>query len=388
MTHPRPSRAVLLAAGASLALAGCDRKAAPPAPPPQAVGVITLRASPVELTTDLPGRTEAVEIAQVRPQVNGVIQKRLFVEGSDVTAGQQLYQIDPSAYQATYDSAHAQLLRAQAARVTAQARLDRYGPLARAHAVSRQDYDDALATAREADADIALARATMSGAAVNLAYTRVLSPISGRIGRSLMTVGALATVNQTSNLSVVTRLDPIYVDVNLPATRLLELRRELKQGRLSRAGADAATVSLTLEDGSSYETQGRLEFSEVNVDETTATVVVRAVFPNPEHLLLPGMYVHAELQEGVDPTALRVPQVAVTRTPHGDPVVMVVGADKKVSIRPVTTGPAVGTDWIVTAGLKPGEQVVVSGLQKIHPGDTVNPSEVAQTDAPQGQKAG
>ncbi|WP_231854230.1 efflux RND transporter periplasmic adaptor subunit [Gluconacetobacter diazotrophicus] len=389
MTPPRPYRAVLLAACASLALAGCNRKAAPLAPPPQRVEVLTLRAAPVGVTTDLPGRTEAVEIAQVRPQVAGVIQKRLFVEGSDVTAGQQLYQIDPSAYQATYDMAKAQWLHAKAARVTAQARLDRYGPLAQAHAVSRQDYDDALAAAREADADIAQGRANMDRAAVDLGYTRVLSPISGRIGRSLMTVGALAVVGQSSSLSVVTRLDPIYVDVNLAATRLLELRRELAQGRLSRAGDNAATVSLTLEDGSRYETQGRLEFSEVNVDETTGTVVVRAIFPNAAHMLLPGMYVHAELQEGVDPKALRVPQVAVVRTPHGDPMVMVVGADSKVATRMITTGAAVGTDWIVTDGLKPGDRVVVSGLQKIHPGDTVAPTEVAQGGAPQDQgKAG
>ncbi|GEB37332.1 MexE family multidrug efflux RND transporter periplasmic adaptor subunit [Gluconacetobacter liquefaciens] len=387
MTYPRPHRAVLLAACASLALAGCKRQAAPPAPPPQQVGVLTLRAAPFSVTTDLPGRTEAIEIAQVRPQVNGVIQKRLFVEGSDVTAGQQLYQIDPSAYQATYDGAKAQLLHAQAAKVTAQAKLDRYGPLMRAHAVSRQDYDDALAAAREADADITQARASVESAMVNLNYTRVLAPISGRIGRSLMTVGALATVGQSSNLSIVTRLDPIYVDVNLPATRLLELRRELEQGRLQRAGQDAATVTLTLEDGSTYEQPGRLEFSEVNVDETTGTVVVRAVMPNAAHMLLPGMYVHAKLEEGVDPSALRVPQEAVTRNSHGDPTVMVVSADNKVAIRGITTGPAVGSDWIVTAGLKAGERIVVSGLQKIHPGDTVSPTEAAAQPAQQG-KAG
>lgn len=387
MTYPRPHRAILLAACASLALAACKRQAPPPAPPPQQVGVLTLRSAPFSVTTDLPGRTEAIEIAQVRPQVNGVIQKRLFVEGTDVTAGQQLYQIDPSAYQATYDAAKAQLLHAQAAKATAQAKLDRYGPLVHAHAVSRQDYDDALAAAREADADIAQARANVESATVNLNYTRVLSPIAGRIGRSLMTVGALAVVGQSSNLSIVTRLDPIYVDVNLPATRLLELRRELELGQLKRAGQDAATVTLTLEDGSTYEQPGRLEFSEVNVDETTATVVVRAVMPNAAHMLLPGMYVHAKLEEGVDPTALRVPQEAVTRNSHGDPTVMVVSPDNKVAIRGITTGATAGSDWIVTAGVKPGERIVVSGLQKIHPGDTVSPVEAAAQPAPQG-KAG
>ncbi|MBY4641663.1 efflux RND transporter periplasmic adaptor subunit [Gluconacetobacter entanii] len=358
-----------------LALAGCNRKAAPPAMPPQQVSVVTLRAQPVEIHTSLPGRTEAFEIAQVRPQVSGVIEQRLFTEGTDVKAGQQLYQIYAAPYQAAYDSAKGQLVRAQAAEMTARAKLTRYGQLVRAHAVSQQDYDDALAAEKEAQGEILTAQGQVERAAVDLGYTKMNAPISGRIGRSILTVGALAIANQSNNVAIVTRLDPIYVDVNLPATELLRFRRELAQGRLQREGDNAASISLQLEDGTTYEHAGRMEFSEVNVDEATATVVVRAIMPNPDKLLLPGMYVHAQLTEGTDPQALLVPQEAVSRNSHGDPQAWVVDQDNKVNLRQIQTSQAIGTNWLVTDGLKSGERVVTVGVQKIHPGATVTPVE-------------
>ncbi|WP_408744129.1 efflux RND transporter periplasmic adaptor subunit [Acetobacter estunensis] len=360
---------------ASLFLLGaCGRKAPPPAAaPPQKVEVLTLQPQSVQVHTQLPGRISAFEIAMVRPQVNGVILKRYFVEGTDVKAGQQLYQIDPSAYQAVYDSATGQLAQAKANAVTARAKLERYGPLMKAHAVSKQEYDDALASSRAADAQILVAKGQVEAAAVNLRYTRVNSPIDGRIGRSLLTVGALATVGQTSNLAVVTKLDPIYVDVNLPAISLLRIRREVASGRIHTNPDHSVPVTLQMEDGSTYESPGKMQFSEVNVDQDTSTVVVRALFPNPDRLLLPGMYVHATLDEGTDPAAILVPQQAVTRNSHGDPQVVVLDADDKVAQRPITTGATQGTDWVVTSGLKAGDRVVVVGLQKIHPGQKVSP---------------
>ncbi|ARW17768.1 efflux RND transporter periplasmic adaptor subunit [Komagataeibacter europaeus] len=368
---------VVAPAALILALAACQRHAASPKLPPQPVKVVTLKTAPVEIHTMLPGRTEAFEIAQVRPQVSGVIQQRLFVEGTDVQAGQQLYQIDPRIYQAAVDSAQGQLLHAQGSEVTARAKLNRYGPLLKAHAVSQQEYDDALAAERAAQGDILTARGQLERATVDLGYTHMNAPITGRIGRSILTVGALVTANQTNNVAIVTRLDPIYVDVNLPATELLRFKRELAQGRLTRAGDNAAAITISLEDGTTYEHSGRMEFSEVNVDESTATVVVRAVMPNPDRLLLPGMYVHAQLAEGTDPTALLVPQQAVQRNSHGDPQVWVVDADNKVNLRAITVSQAIGTDWLVTGGLKGGDRVVVEGLQKIHPGDTVAPADVS-----------
>ncbi|MCE2576138.1 efflux RND transporter periplasmic adaptor subunit [Komagataeibacter sp. FNDCR2] len=370
---------VVAPAALILGLAACQRHAAPPKMPPQPVKVVTLRTQPVEIHTLLPGRTEAFEIAQVRPQVSGVIMQRLFVEGTDVKAGQQLYQIDPRTYQAAVDVAQGQLLHAQGNEVTTRAKLNRYGPLLKAHAISQQEYDDALAAEREAQGDIQSAKGQLERASVDLGYTHMNAPITGRIGRSILTVGALVTVNQTNNVAIVTRLDPIYVDVNLPATELLRFKRELAQGRLTRVGDNAASITVALEDGTTYEHAGRMEFSEVNVDEATATVVVRAVMPNPEHLLLPGMYVHAQLAEGTDPAALLVPQEAVQRNSHGDAQVWVVDGDSKVSIRPVVTQQAIGTDWLVTDGLKDGERVVVEGVLKIHPGDKVTPVDVSPT---------
>jgi membrane fusion protein, multidrug efflux system len=369
-------------------MSACGRTpVAPPASPPPRVGVLAVHPEPVERVTQLPGRTSAVLTADVRPQVNGVILKRLFTEGDDVKEGQQLYQIDPAPYQASYDSAVATLAHDEAALADANAKEARYKPLAEAQAVSEQDYDDATASAREAHADIAGARAAIEQASINLRYTKVLAPISGRIGHSTVTPGALVTANQTSTLATVTQLDPIYVDLNQPATTLLRFQQELATGAIEKADHGAAKVTLKLEDGSTYSLAGRLEFAEVNVNEGTGTVWVRAIFPNPQHLLLPGMYVHAEIVEGVNRNGILVPQEAVSRTVHGDAVVLVVGDGNKAEQRILTTGPAVGDQWVITGGLKPGEQVIVNGLQKVHPGMTVRPvaagATVADANQPQ-----
>ncbi|MDG6094189.1 efflux RND transporter periplasmic adaptor subunit [Acetobacter sp. AN02] len=379
---------LLLSAVSLLALTACEKKAAkPPPPPPQTAEFITVSPRAVHVTTELPGRISSYEIAMVRPQVNGVIQKRLFTEGTDVVAGQQLYQIDPRVYQAAYDSASGQLAQAKANAFTARAKFERYGPLVKAHAVSKQEYDDARAASDAADAQVLIAKGQVENAAVNLNYTQVRAPITGRIGRSLQTVGALVATGQAANLSVITRLDPIYVDVNLPAVSLLRLREEVASGRIQTGDDKSAPVSLKMEDGTTYKDPGKIQFNEVNVDQATATVVVRAVFPNPDHLLLPGMYVHASLDEGINPDAILVPQQALFRNTRAEPEVMVLDSDNKASIRNVTTGPAHGTDWIITDGLKPGDRVVVTGLQKIHPGDKVNPQPYSEdTSAPADRK--
>lgn len=355
--------------------------------PPQSVGVVTLHPRAVAVHTSLPGRTDAFEIAQVRPQVTGVIEKRLFTEGADVEAGQQLYQIDPSRYQAAYDSARGQLQQAEARAATATAKVNRYKLLVREHAVSQQDYDDAVAAQKEAQGAILSGKGQVENAQVDLGYTKMYAPISGRIGRTLITVGALVTANQTSNTAIITRLDPIYVDVNLPAITLLRLKRELADGRIQRQADGNVPVTVTLEDGTTYEHQGRMALAEVNVDTSTSSVIVRAIMPNPQKLLLPGMYVHAQLDEGTDPSALLVPQNAVSRNTHGDPQVWVVQPDSTVALRQIQIGQAVGSDWLVLGGLKADERVVVSGTQKITPGAKVTATEEKPKDAPQAPAA-
>jgi membrane fusion protein (multidrug efflux system) len=345
---------------------------------------VTVHPQPVARTIELPGRTSAVMTSDGRPQVSGVILKRLFTEGSEVKEGQQLYQIDPESYQATYDGAVATLERDQAALATANAKAARYKPLAAAQAVSVQDYDDAAAAAKEAQADIATARANIEQAKINLDYTKVLSPIAGHVGRSTVTPGALVTANQTVALATVTQLDPIYVDVNQSATTLLRLTQELAAGELENGGDGAAKVTLRLEDGTTYPLAGKLQFTEVTVDQGTGTELLRAVFPNPQHLLLPGMYVHAELQEGVNRNGVLVPQQAVARNAHGDPTVLVVGDGNKAELRIIQIDQAVSDQWVVTGGLKAGERVIVDGLQNVRPGTEVRPaapSEAAATDA-------
>jgi membrane fusion protein (multidrug efflux system) len=333
----------------------------------------------VQRTTDLPGRTSSVMIAQIIPQVSGVILKRLFIEGGDVEAGQQLYQIDPAPYQATYDNAVATLKRYQAQLTADRAQATRYKPLAAAQAVSQQDYDNAVAAVGEDEAEIASAKAQIESARINLQYTKVYSPISGTIGASSVTPGALVTAYQTTPLATVTTLDPIYVDVNYASTDWLRLKQEAAAGRLELAPDGSAKVTLTLEDGSTYPLDGRMQFAEVNVDQTTGTVLVRALFPNPQHLLLPGMYVHAKLDEGTDKAAILVPQQAVSRNTHGDPVVLLVNAQNVVSQVVIQTGQNVGNYWLATSGLKDGDRVVVDGQQNATVGKAVTPvDETAQ----------
>ncbi|GBR61980.1 multidrug efflux pump acriflavin resistance protein AcrB/AcrD/AcrF [Gluconobacter wancherniae NBRC 103581] len=348
---------------------------------PQGVEVLTLHKQAVTLETSLPGRTSPYEQAQIRPQVSGVIVSRDFQQGADVKAGQQLFQIFSAPYQAAYDQAHASLLNAQAAATRAEGQLRRYRPLAAAHAVSSQDYDNTLATAKQAEAQVEQAKANLESAAVNLNYTHVRAPIDGRIGRTLYTQGTLLTAGQTQPIAVVTRLDPVYVDVNLAATDMLRLKRELASGQIERQGDDAAAVGLTLEDESSFPAKGKLELSEVTVDPATGTLVMRAVFPNPDHLLLSGMFVHAHIREGLDPNALLVPQVAVQRDSKGSPYVMVVDGENKVQMRTIKTSRTIKDSWLVTDGVKEGDRIVVSGLQKIRPGVKVAPQESSSGSA-------
>jgi membrane fusion protein, multidrug efflux system len=349
-------------------LSACARHSpAPPARKP-AVTVVTLHPAPVSLTTELPGRVSAYRIAEVRPQVNGVILKRLFTEGERVTAGQQLYQIDPGLYQASLASAQASVARARAAVEVSKLTVERYKALVEVHAVSRQDYDNAAAKLQQDEADVASAEAAVRNATINLAYTKVYSPISGRTGRSTITEGALVIANQPSSLVTITQLDPVYVDVTQPTTTLVRLKRELAAGQLRTAGANKAPATLTLEDGSPYELPGTLQFSEVTVDEGTGSVTLRAIFPNPTDLLLPGMFVHATIQEGVRESAILAPQRGITHAPDGSATALVVGPNDQVEKRTVNLDRAIGDQWIVTRGLKPGDRLIVAGLQRIKPG--------------------
>jgi membrane fusion protein, multidrug efflux system len=356
------------------ALAGCGKSGAPhgAAGGPD-VGFVTIKTQPVRQTVALPGRTASVVTSDVRPQVGGVLLKRLFIEGSEVTESQQLYQIDPSTYQVAYDSDRATLAYDQAALATAQAKSARYRPLAAAQAVSSQDYDDAIAATREAQAQILIAQANLEQARINLTYTKVLAPISGHIGASSVTQGALVTAGQTTALATVTQLDPIYVDLNEATTTLLNLESAAASGKIQRAPDGTAPVSLMLEDNSTYTFQGKLQFAEVTVSQTTGTVLLRALFPNPKHILLPGMFVRAVLDEGVDNHGILVPQQAVSRNTRGDPTVFVIGSDNKAHLTVIQTGEAVGSKWVVTGGLKPGDRVAVDGLLNVVDGAAVNP---------------
>lgn len=371
--------AVLL--GAGLVLGGCDEKQAatpPAAPPPAAVTVVTLRQQAVPVTVDLPGRTTAFQTAEVRPQVGGVILERLFTEGAEVQAGQPLYQIDPAPYQAALASAQATLQRSQATAASAEVTVNRYRPLVRARAVSQQDLDLAEAALRQAQADVASGQAAVETARINLDYTKVTSPLAGRIGRSSVTAGALVTAQQTTALATITQLDPIYVDVTQPAARVLRLRRDFAEGTLRRDADGQAVVHLMLEDGTQYPEAGRLQFAEVIVDPGTGSVTFRAVFPNPHGQLMPGLFVRARIEEGVTDRALMVPQQAVTRTPRGEATALVVDAQGTVSARIIKADRAIGTAWLVTEGLSEGDRVIVEGVQRARPGAKVNATETTQ----------
>ncbi|THD33426.1 efflux RND transporter periplasmic adaptor subunit [Pantoea sp. R102] len=384
-----PLAAAVMLTGSFL-LTGCDdnksQQAAQQQPPE--VGVVTLKNEPLKITTELPGRTSAFRVAEVRPQVSGIILKRNFVEGSDVKAGDSLYQIDPATYQAAYDSAKGDLAQAQANARVAQLTVNRYKPLLGTKYISQQDYDNAAATAAQTAAAVQAAQANVETARINLAYTKVTSPISGRIGKSSVTEGALVSNGQTTALATVQQLDPMYVDVTQSSDDFLRLRGELESGQLKQNDGKA-NVTLLMQNGSAYSQPGTLEFSDVTVDETTGSITLRAIFPNPDHRLLPGMFVRARLDEGTNPTALLVPQTGVTRTPTGEATAMVVDADNKVEVRKITANQAFGDKWLVTDGLKEGDRVITVGIQRAKPGAQVTPQEVKDDAkaAPESQSA-
>ena len=355
---------------AAMMLSGCGKKgnAAPPPPggPPE-VAVLTIKPERVVLTTELPGRTSPHLIAEVRPQVGGIIQKRLFAEGGEVKAGQVLYQIDPASYEAALASAKAAQAKAEATLGAARLKAERYQDLVKIKAVSEQDNDDAQASWQQAKADLAAAQAAVKTAGINLGYTRITAPIAGRIGRSSVTEGALVTANQAAALAVIQQLNPIYVDVTQSNTEMLELRRRLASGQIKEDG-DKSRVKLLLEDGSPYPQTGCLKFSEVTVDQSTGSITLRAVFPNPKQLLLPGMFVRAVLEEGVKDNAILAPQRAVSRNTKGEAMVMLAGADDQVEPRIIQVSRTVGDNWLVASGLKVGDRVIMEGIQRARPG--------------------
>ncbi len=374
-----PLAAVLMLSG-SFVIAGCDNKQAGQAGAQQQapeVSVVTIKKESLNVTTDLPGRTAAFRIAEVRPQVSGIILKRNFVEGADVEAGSSLYQIDPATYKASYDSAKGDLAQAEANAGIARVTVDRYKKLISTNYVSKQDYDQAVATMRQNDAAVLAAKASVETARINLAYTRVQAPISGRIGKSAFTEGALVSNGQADAMATIQQLDPIYVDVTQSSNEFLRLKEELEKGTMKQKDGKA-TVRLLTEDGKEFQQTGTLEFSDVTVDETTGSITLRAIFPNPQHSLLPGMFVRARLEEGINDSAILVPQQGITRTPRGEATAMIVGQDNKVAVHILTAQQAIGDKWLVTAGLKEGDRVIVSGLQKVKPGVQVNAREMTE----------
>jgi membrane fusion protein (multidrug efflux system) len=366
------SKFSLMTASAMLFLSACGkatRHGAPPASAPE-VGTLILHTQPVVLTTELPGRTAPVIVADVRPQITGLVQSRNFNEGAEVAAGDVLYQVDPATYQAQVQSAKAALAKAQANLHSAKLKAQRYSELVAIKAVSQQDNEDIASSMQQAEADVASSQAALETSLINLRYTRIVAPVSGRIGKSTVTPGALVTANQTTALATVQKLDPIYVDMSQSSTMFLRLKRELETGQLGRTGSGAA-VTLLLEDGSTYSLPGTLQFSDVTVDQNTGAITLRAVFPNPNRELLPGMFVHAVLQEGVDENALLVPQAAVSRNASGTATAYVVGSDGRLQLRQLKTGRAIGDQWLVNAGLQAGDRLVVDGQQRAAPGVAV-----------------
>lgn len=359
----------------SLVLVGCSKDEAKPAAaaqqqmPPTEVGVIVAQPQSVEQSVELSGRTTAFEVSEVRPQTNGVILKRLFTEGSYVREGQALYEIDSRSNRASVDSVRAALARQQANLNVLRVKEGRYRQLVGSNAISKQEYDDAVAQVRLAEADVAATQAELRNAEINLGYSIVRAPISGQTNRSTVTAGALVTANQDNPLVTIQRLDPIYVDINQSSAELLRLRQQLSQGSLNTS--NNTTVKLKLEDGSEYPIEGRLAFADASVNPDTGTVTLRAVFPNPNYLLLPGMFATAKIVQGEVPNAYLIPQAAITRTPTGQAMAMLVGADGKVVSRPVTTNGTQGNAWIITQGLNPGDKVIVDGIAKVKPDQQV-----------------
>lgn len=373
----RPSPAALIYAlslvSISTFLAGCteSQSAANSAAKPPEVGIVTLTAQPLALSSELSGRTTAYMVAQIRPQVGGIIQKRAFTEGALVKAGELLYQIDPASYQAAHASAKASVARAEATVISARLKAQRQSELLAIEAISKQDHEDAQASLQQAEADLAAAKAALETASINLERTRISSPIGGRVEASSVTPGALVTANQETALTTVQQLDPIYVDIPQSSAEVLQLRKALASGKL-QADGDGARIQLVLEDGSVYKHEGKLQFSGVTVNEGTGTVTLRALVPNPERLLMPGMYVRTKLGLGTDPEALLVPQQGIGRDNAGRATALVVGGDGKVEQRSVTVAETVNKSWRVTGGLAAGEKVIVEGSGKVRPGQTVN----------------
>ncbi|MFZ4286531.1 efflux RND transporter periplasmic adaptor subunit [Variovorax sp. HJSM1_2] len=363
---------------ATLLLGACSDKAAPPTRGITEVAVVTLKTEAVALQNQLSGRTTAALVSEVRPQVSGIVKARRFEEGALVKAGQVLYEIDPSSYQAAADEARANLASDEAAVAAAKLKDTRYAELLAIDGVSQQDADDAHAAAQQAVAAVAQKKAALATARINLDYTQVRAPISGRIGKSSVTAGALVTASQTTALATIRALDPMYVDLTQSSAELLQMRRTLASGALK---AGSANVSLKLEDGSAYALPGKLKFAEVAVDEATGSVTLRAEFPNPDGALLPGMYVQALLAQAVDPNAILAPQQGISRDPKGNATALVVTADNKISSRSVTTQRAINDKWLVSGGLQAGDRIVVEGSNKVREGDTVKPVEVGANKA-------
>ena len=341
------------------------------APGPMEVGILTIKQQPVNLAVELPGRTAAYRIAEVRPQVGGIIKKRLFTEGSEVKAGQLLYQIDPDTYQARFDSAKAALAKADALEHSARLKAERYRTLVQTKAVSDQDQVEMEANWKQAVADVAAAKAAVDSARINLDYTKLTAPISGRIGRSTVTEGALVTAEQATALATIQQLDPLYVDLNQSSTEMLNLKKELSSEQTQHLEKSQSRVKVLFEDGAEYSQPGTLEFSDVTVNQTTGTVILRAIVANPDQRLLPGMFVRARIDKGQRPNAILVPAISISRNSKGQPMVMLVNKESVVEARIVQTGQNIGDQVLVTEGLSEGEQVIVAGLQKIKPGVSV-----------------
>ncbi|HEX9949568.1 MAG TPA: efflux RND transporter periplasmic adaptor subunit [Thermodesulfobacteriota bacterium] len=347
---------------------GCGSQQAAPPPAIPEVTIVTVNPERVVLTTELPGRTSAYLVAEIRPQVNGIVQERLFNEGSDVKAGSALYKIDPAPYQAAYNNAVAALARSEANLPPIRLKAERFKELVAVKAISQQDFDNAAAALKQAEADIEYSKATVESARINLGYTRIIAPITGRIGKSNVTIGALVTALQGSPLAVVQQLDPIYVDATQSSATLLRLKRNIASGLLKGNGPNQTRVKLLLEDGTPYPLEGSVKFSDVTVDPSSGSFILRMVFPNPKQILLPGMYVRAIVQEGEMDRAILVPQQGVSRDPKGNPIALIVDSSDKVQQRMLTLDQAIGDRWLVTSGLTPGERVIVEGAQKVRPG--------------------
>ncbi|KAB0634180.1 hemolysin D [Burkholderia stagnalis] len=371
---------LITVATAAVFLAACGKKESAPPPQTPEVGVVTVQPQNVAVFTELPGRTNAFLVAQVRARVDGIVLRREFTEGSDVKAGQRLYKIDPAPYIAQLNSAKATLAKAQANLATQNALVSRYKVLVGANAISKQDYDNAVAAQGQAAADVAAGKAAVDTAQINLGYTDVVSPITGRVGISQVTPGAYVQASQATLMSTVQQLDPVYVDLTQSSLDGLKLRQDVQSGKLKTSGPGAAKVSLILEDGKTYSEPGKLQFSDVTVDQATGSVTIRAIFPNKDRVLLPGMFVRARIEEGVNENAFLVPQIGVTHDQKGQAVALVVGADNKVAPHQLTTAGMQGQDWVVEGGLQAGDRVIVQGIDKVRPGATVKavPATLAQ----------